>query len=478
MRFFLGKNHKESNVKFRLAEIDIPEDQPFKNDALERKDAVEFIGGLIKQLEGPFVLALDSPWGTGKTTVVKMLRALLKNNGYTAVYFNAWKEDYVSDPLIPMVAAIDEIKVLDAGISDVFQERMSTVKRVASTVAKRSLVAGVKLITMGGLDLEEAQEEVLASVVGDTTDDLIESFKKEKQSLDKFRQALEEAIGVIAKDDAIRPLIFFIDELDRCRPSFAIELLERVKHLFDVKNIVFVLSIDKKQLEAITAAVYGERINAPEYLRRFIDLDFVLPLPHTKAYTREMIMRFDFKDFFEARKKHTSLAYDYDNFVEAFTLLAATFDMSLRDRERCLTRLGVALTQTSEDHYLDPIVLSLLIVLRLKKYDLYRDLMAGVTAPRELMDTLRTLPNSHAFFKSSIANVLEAYLIVGDVIADRSNERLDNLSEQSKLENNEGQRARTLLGIARGIGGTWGRSFSIKDVANKVDLAGRIGDGR
>ena len=69
-------------------------------------------------------------------------------------------------------------------------------------------------------------------------------------------------------------------------------------------------------------------------------------------------------------------------------------------------------------------------------------------------------------------------MIVGDVIADRSNERLDNLSEQSKLENNEGQRARTLLGIARGIGGTWGRSFSIKDVANKVDLAGRIGDGR
>jgi len=465
-------------VKFRLDEIEIPDDQPFKNDALQRKDVVEFISALIKQLEGPFVLAVDSPWGTGKTTVIKMLRALLRNDCYTTVYFNAWKEDYVSDPLIPMVAAIDEIMVVENGSSDVFQQRMSTVKRVASTVAKRSLVAGVKMLTMGGLDLEDAQEEVLASVAGEATDDLIASFKKEKQSLDQFREALEDAIQVISEDGEKRPLVCFIDELDRCRPSFAIELLERVKHLFDVKNIIFVLSINKKQLEAITAAVYGERIDAPEYLRRFIDLDFSLPLPHTKAYTRELIKRFDLKDFFEARKKHSSLAYDFDHFVEAFTLLAATFDISLRDRERCLTRLAVALTQTSEDHYLDPIVLSLLIVLRLKNYELYRDLMAGVTAPRELMETLRTLPNSRAFFESRVAKVLEAYLIVGDVISERSQELLDNLSEQSKLENNEGQRARTLLEMTRAIGGTWGRSFSIKDVANKVDLAGRIGDGR
>jgi len=80
-------------VKFRLEEIEIPEDEPFKNDALKRQPVVEFVRDLIKQLEGPFVLALDSPWGTGKTTVVRMLRASLKKDGITSVYFNAWKED-------------------------------------------------------------------------------------------------------------------------------------------------------------------------------------------------------------------------------------------------------------------------------------------------------------------------------------------------------------------------------------------------
>ncbi|MCO4088993.1 MAG: hypothetical protein HEQ17_08615 [Limnohabitans sp.] len=462
-------------MKFRLAEIEVSDDDPFKHDSLQREDVVEFVGNLIKQLEGPFVLALDSPWGTGKTTVVNMLRAVLKKDEYTTVYFNAWKEDYVSDPLIPMVAVIDDIKIEQAGV---FQQRMAKVKKVVSTVAKRGLVAGVKVGTMGVLDLDKVQEDVLSNESGKAAEDLIESFKKEKRSLETFRETLEDAVQAIGEGELQRPLVFFIDELDRCRPSFAIELLERVKHLFDVKNIVFVLSVDKKQLEAITAAVYGERIDALEYLRRFIDLDFSLPLPHTKAYTRELIKRFDLKDFFEARRKHSSLAYDHDHFVEAFTLLAATFDLSLRVRERCLTRLAVVLMQTPDDHYLDPIVLSLLIVLRLKRLDLYEGLISGVTAPQDFMETLRSIPTSRKFFESRFAKSLEAYLIIGDVISERSQQLLKQAEEFSKLspDTEKGRRARTLLEMSRTVGGDWGRDFSLKHVANKVDLSARIGD--
>jgi hypothetical protein len=357
---------------------------------------------------------------------------------------------------------------------------MATVKKVASTFAKRGLVAGVKVGTMGVLDLDKVQEDVLSNESGKAAEDLIESFKKEKRSLEKFRESLEEAVQAIGESGPQHSLVFFIDELDRCRPSFAIELLERVKHLFDVKNIVFVLSIDKKQLEAITAAVYGERIDATEYLRRFIDLDFSLPLPHTKVYTKELIKRFDLEIFFDARGKHSSLAYDYDYFVEAFTLLAASFDLSLRVRERCLTRLAVVLMQTPDDHYLDPIVLSLLIVLRLKRHDLYEGLISGETAPQDLIEKLRTMPFSRDFFESRFAKVLEAYLIVGDVISERSQKLLEQAGELSKLgrDSEQGRRAITLLEMSRTVGGDWGRSFSIKYVANKVDLSARIGDRR
>lgn len=467
-------------MKFRLAEIEVSDDDPFKHDSLQRKDVVEFVGNLIKQLEGPFVLALDSPWGTGKTTVVNMLRAVLKKDNYTTVYFNAWKEDYVSDPLIPMVAAIDDIKIAQGGEGGVFQQRMATVKKVVSTVAKRSLVAGVKVGTMGVLDLDKVQEDVLSNEAGKATEDLIESFKKEKRSLEKFREALEEAVLAIDVCSEQRPLLFFIDELDRCRPSFAIELLERVKHLFDVKNIVFVLSIDKKQLEAITAAVYGERIDAQEYLRRFIDLDFSLPQPHTKTYTRELVKRFNLKQFFEDRRMQSSFAYDHDHFVDAFTLLAAAFDLSLRVRERCLTRLAVVLMQTPRNHFLDPIVLALLIVLRLKRQDLYQGLISGAIAPQELMDTLRRISAARDFFESRFAKVLEAYLVVGDVISARSQKLLTEAEELSKLgtDSEQGQRARALLEMSKSVGGDWGRDFSIKYVADKVDLSARIGDAR
>lgn len=467
-------------MKFRLEEIEVPEDEPFKNDALKRQPVVEFVRDLIQQLEGPFVLALDSPWGTGKTTVVRMLRASLKQEGIASVYFNAWKEDYVSDPLIPMVAAIDELQVADAEAEarKQFGERMATVKRVASKVAKRGFVAAVKLATMNAVDLDEVAEESLASMAGAAAEDVIEAFKQEKASLERFRAALEEAVKAVAPEEPSKPLVFFIDELDRCRPTFAIELLERVKHMFDVKHIVFVLSIDKKQLEAITAAVYGERIDAPEYLRRFLDLEYTLPVPHSKQYTKVLIERYGFKDFFDTRKRYSELAYDHDNFVEAFAQLSGVFGMSLRARERCLTRLAVVLTQTPENHYLDPFVASLLIVIRTVRPDLYRGLMSGELAPRKLMSLIKELPGARAFADSRVPNVMEAYLIAGDVDRERGEAVQKDLRAlaEAKPDSPDGLRARALVEMLGHVAGRRLRDFSTSYVANKIDLASRIGD--
>lgn len=465
-------------MKFRIAEVEVPNDEPFKFDALGRKPVVEFLRDLIKQIEGPFVLALDSPWGTGKTTVVRMLRRSLEIEGFQCVYFNAWKDDYVTDPLIPMVSAIDELGVGDDSTSRAFRSSMKTVKKAVGSIAKRAVKAAIKVGTLNVLDLDAVIEEATADMASDVSTDLIEAFQKDKASLEKFREALENAVGKLSKDDPPRPLIFFIDELDRCRPSYAIELLERVKHLFDVGNMVFVLSIDKKQLEAITAAVYGERIDAPEYLRRFIDLEFSLPAIHTKSYTRELIKRFDFKEFFDARKQNSTLTYEYDQFVDAFTLLASMFELPLRTRERCLTRLAVALTQTPKNHYLDPIVLSLLLVLRLKEPDLYAGLIAGSIAPRDLMEMLGRRPTARELMASRVSIVLEAYLIAGDVVRERCEEVLKVLEELAGAEPDtpDGRRAKALLDMQRHVSGDWGRSFSIEQVAAKVDLAAKMAD--
>ena len=73
-----------------------------------------------------------------------------------------------------------------------------------------------------------------------------------------------------------RPLVMVVDELDRCRPTFAIELLERIKHLFDVPYLVFVIGIDEEQLKKSLKSVYGD-IDTQNYLQKFIDVETTLP---------------------------------------------------------------------------------------------------------------------------------------------------------------------------------------------------------
>jgi len=235
-------------MKYRLPDLDIPADNPFQNDVLDRKPLVEFLAGLISRLSGPFVLALDSPWGTGKTTLVRMLTAQLEMDQFECVYFNAWKVDYVTDPLVALVSAIDDIHLSESAAESSFRSHLKTAKKITSVVAKRAVIAGVKVATLGVLDVEETIETMVSDVAGEMAGNLVDAFKKEKEALDKFRCEVEKAAAQLKVAGRKDTLVFFVDELDRCRPTFAIEMLERIKHLFDVPNIVFVLSIDKSQL--------------------------------------------------------------------------------------------------------------------------------------------------------------------------------------------------------------------------------------
>jgi predicted KAP-like P-loop ATPase len=103
-------------------------------------------------------------------------------------------------------------------------------------------------------------------------------MKLKGSGIDSFRINLEKLAHEIAtKEGGASPLVFFIDEMDRCRPDFAIALLERIKHLFNVNRVVFVLAVDRAQLNESVKALYGLNANPDGYLRRFIDLAYSLP---------------------------------------------------------------------------------------------------------------------------------------------------------------------------------------------------------
>ena len=465
-------------MTYRINDIEVPTGDPFKNDSLDREPVVKFLTALIKRLNGPFVMALDAPWGSGKTTLVQMLLADLQREGFQCNYFNAWKVDYVTDPLVALVSSIDRMALGTQETNDNFRAHLKTVKKVTTLVAKRGLMAASKMLTAGVLDLEKESEAAASVFAADTVGDIVDAFNKESQLLEKFRAELELAVAELPAAGKQPNLVFFIDELDRCRPTFAIELLERIKHLFNIPNIVFVLSIDKQQLETSTAAVYGSSINAPEYLRRFIDLEYGIPAAHSERFTKTLINNFDLEPVFAERKGSVG-PYDKKNFIEFFTVLANVVGLSLRARERCITRLRVVMDQTLPDHYLDPILLALLIVLRSNKPDLFTKVISGEAGAETVMNYLESLPNGEKFKagKSSIA--IHAYLMAADQNQDRLHSyevRLLSDSKNEKLPDTVRIHAKEVLELKQCICNGRRIGFSLIPIAAKIDLAAMVMD--
>lgn len=466
-------------MTYRVNEIEVSLESPFANDNLDRKPLVDFLTGLLGRQEGPFVFAIDSPWGTGKTTLVKMLAAEMENQDFQCVQFNAWKVDYVTDPLVALVSSVDQVSLGDPSAAAEFHKEIGKVKKVATVLAKRVLVAGAKVATFGVLDAEKEIEAGAAELAGNLAGDLFASFEREQKLLKQFREDLASAIAQLSVAGKKENLIFFIDELDRCRPTFAIELLERIKHLFDVPNLVFVLSIDKRQLEAITAAVYGQGIDAPEYLRRFIDLEMGIPTANSKRLTERLVSRFGLDPIF-AERRGNETRYDRENFVEFFAAIADAVGLTLRARERCLTRLKVVMDQTPHNHYLDPVLVALLIVLRTTKPEMFRQVVTGRAAPSEVIDLLKNRGLSVALLDERVLLVIEANLIAADPDESRKGSKIAELQAvvaDDALDGAVRSAARDLFGMIESVSGRgWGMRRRMATIAAKIDMASMIRD--
>jgi predicted KAP-like P-loop ATPase len=97
---------------------------------------------------------------------------------------------------------------------------------------------------------------------------------------------LKEVISSDSEGKLEKPMFVFIDELDRCRPTYAIELLETVKHLFDIPDLIFVIATDTEQLQHSVKSVYGEGFDASRYLYRFFNRSFSLKKPDVLEFIK------------------------------------------------------------------------------------------------------------------------------------------------------------------------------------------------
>ena len=250
------------------------EDATFeKDDVFQRQGIGE---GIIKSIKnqdsdhrGAVTISIDAPWGLGKTTFIYMLKNWIieKEPEWRTVYYDAWQNDMTEDPFTSLLFRIcgqcgekaltvkekNEINHCAINITD-------TVGKILECIPNPVTMASGKFVQ---------------AIINFINPKKGESFTDKYDQFQKHQEALRNELQDLAK----QKIIVFVDELDRCRPTFAVHILETIKHYFDVNNIVFIFAIDGIQLRETIKKYYGDGFDSSSYLSRFFEQQILMPKP-------------------------------------------------------------------------------------------------------------------------------------------------------------------------------------------------------
>lgn len=425
--------------------LEIPVDNPFLNDKLDRKKIAENLTLLVQSTNQPFVISIQAPWGWGKTTFVKMWKTQLESLGHICFYFNAWENDFVEDPLIAFIGEINKT-IKEKQVKNKFNSQIKKIQSVGAKIVRRALPLTIQIATQGILgqdavkkasDMLFSSGDEIAGFASELAEERIKQYESDKNGFQEFKKELAEfSKSVTTDEDRKSPLIFFIDELDRCRPDFAIALLERIKHVFSVEGIVFVLGIDRNQIEQSVKTLYGKDMDEDGYLRRFIDLSINLPEPTVEKYSQHLFEKFKLVEVFEKRKSGRD---EQDTLLKVFSNLSKDYRFSLRVIEQCLTEINLVLRTTPPNLKLFPHLVALLVVIKACKPTLYSLLekseLSYVEIKKILDEIKRDLANKDSIYQWMLAH-FEVYLLFGYIkYEDRRAEPFAELKKN--LESND-----------------------------------------
>ncbi len=376
-------------------------DKIFEDDKLNIKQLVIDFAHLIEQdtyVENEIskVYSISAEFGIGKTFFCEKLQSVLKKDNIQTIKMNIWEMDFYENPLKPILAKLNEIYSKNG--------RNLPDKIIDFTVD----ISKKMLLTVGEVGARAVSQTVLNTDVVDickqrfSSHNLYDDFKNYELALNELKQSLISW----AKDNDT-PIVVIIDELDRCRPDYAVKTLEVLKHFFDVSGFVFVLAIDEKQLENSVKNLYGA-INFDGYKRKFINNTFSLPIPDRKAFAdflynksdidkfiikiqeekRELVFRINIYNVFycthsysqwgnEVEKSKAMIFNKTQTSSEIikyyFAAYSQCFRFSLRQMEQIFDRLILFVKQIASSHELfSPDLAVLLICLHEHDPDVYR----------------------------------------------------------------------------------------------------------
>lgn len=359
--------------------------EQLKPDEFGRSKYASYLTDLLinKSLKGNYVLNLNSEWGSGKTYFIKRWAKELEST-HPVVYIDAWKQDYSDDPLLTVISSIVSQLKAQAGVE--FEQLTQKVfdKIVGLFKATAPALTGAIVKKHIGFDINELREisrgeDSATTVVNNDgkpidlsiaasamVSNIIKEHEEKGKSIEELKTAIDEWIGaVIGKSGVQSPAFIFVDELDRCRPSYAVEMLETIKHLFNVPRAVFIIATDTEQLQHAIKVIYGDEFEAGAYLGRFFNARYALNRPSFKSY---------FCSAYGSELGNYGIndsLYCHENIsvMDNLSSIADGFFKSVRDVNKVMERLLIVVDQVKDFEAFDIYYIFILICIFESRHD-------------------------------------------------------------------------------------------------------------
>ena len=334
-------------------------------DEFKRKPIAENIIRLLTSDIDLSPMVIDGGWGTGKTEFCQKLIRLMQQQhpDYQHVYIDAFRSDHSGEPLLALLAEIIKACTPEGSDEKLIEEHKDRIRRITKaagflmkTVAKAAvghvlkqntddLAEELQQIMNDGQEADSLAETVTdaaATITSHTIDATVEALLKEQIEAEKNLETLKACLKELAAD---KPIILFIDELDRCRPDYAVDMLEVIKHVFEVENVKIVLVTNTKQLRAAINHRYGVEVDAQKYLDKFLKYSFALPDKIVARFEEERTLVS--VEYFKQLIRNSRMASELQGLIGQRIILNFISDMiernniSLRETERLVRFLEI-----------------------------------------------------------------------------------------------------------------------------------------
>ena len=359
---------KENQITFADDQLKL---KPFAENLLQMMEkgtasAITDIG-----YRGGYTVSLNAEFGNGKTTFLKMFENFIKTeqrDNYDVLFVNAWESDFAGDPVVSILSEfINWLQKKDKNNKKLTGTKKEAIgKAIVTVTGIMGNMASQVIQNKTGIDILKAvTNQEIQNIISKAKDSgrgnkwlwrcltrtgsrnintvknslgniILENFNLRKNAIQEVKNALSEYLstepqptsedGTTKEVKRKRKLLVIVDELDRTRPDYAVRFMEDMKHFFDIENVIFLVAVNRTQMEATVKCLYGQDLSFDGYYGKFFKQEIDLPDPYKEAHR-----------LIDNLIKKTKIKYDTDNRksrMDLTYLSCKTFKLTLREVEQ------------------------------------------------------------------------------------------------------------------------------------------------